>query len=149
MDCGMRDPFAGPFRRTGPAIFNPPNPFGAIRRFALDRCCRVNMLPAVTSSRFLILAALCVCMPSARAAFGLKDDGNTFTIDCESNPAVIVQVNKTNGNLQSIRVNGTELQKNPRGSHINSGFGKAAVTEEKVSKEDLLKEDDMPEGYGG
>jgi len=28
-------------------------------------------------------------------------------------------------------------------------IAKAEVTEEKVSKEDLLKEDDMPEGYGG
>jgi trigger factor len=27
--------------------------------------------------------------------------------------------------------------------------GKAAVTEKKVSKDDLLKEDDLPEGYGG
>ncbi len=69
-----------------------------------------------------------VSLATARADFALKDDGKVFTIDCGSSPALVVQVNKTNGNLQSIRVNGTELQKNARGSHINSGFGKATVT---------------------
>lgn len=73
------------------------------------------------------LPALLLLLQAAHAEFSLKDDGKSFTIDCGSTPAVIVQVNKTNGNLQSILVNGTQLQKNPRGSHINSGFGKSDV----------------------
>ncbi|MEO7101102.1 MAG: rhamnogalacturonan lyase B N-terminal domain-containing protein, partial [Luteolibacter sp.] len=67
------------------------------------------------------LLALLLFVQSAGAQFALKDDGKFFTVDCESVPKTIVQVNKSNGNLQSILVNGIQLQKNPRGSHINSG----------------------------
>jgi rhamnogalacturonan endolyase len=75
---------------------------------------------------------------TATAEFSLKDDGKFFTIDCESKPAVVIQVNKSNGNLQSILVNGTELQKNTRGSHINSGFGNSTVTAKTLGDDRIL-----------
>lgn len=58
--------------------------------------------------------------------FSLMDEEKFFTIDCGSTPETVVRVDKVNGNLRSIVVDGTELQKNARGSHINSGFGKTA-----------------------
>lgn len=75
---------------------------------------------------------------SAHAEFSLKDDGKSYGMDCGSSPSVVVYVNKSNGNLQSIRVNGTELQKNPRGSHINSGFGKADVVAKALGDDRVL-----------
>ncbi|RYD31776.1 MAG: rhamnogalacturonase B, partial [Verrucomicrobiaceae bacterium] len=64
--------------------------------------------------------------PALGGEFSFKDEGKFFTIDCGSEPETVVKVDKTNGNLRSILVNGTELQRNARGSHINSGFGKSA-----------------------
>ncbi|MEO5713433.1 MAG: rhamnogalacturonan lyase B N-terminal domain-containing protein [Luteolibacter sp.] len=84
------------------------------------------------------LLPLLLVAQTATAAFSLKDDGKFFTIDCESKPAVVIQVNKSNGNLQSILVNGTQLQKNPRGSHVNSGFGNAKVTSKTLGDDRIL-----------
>lgn len=84
------------------------------------------------------LLALLLAVPAANAAFSLKDDGKSFTVDCESSPKLVVQVNKTNGNLQSILVNGTQLQTNPRGSHINSGFGNSTVTAKPFGDDRIL-----------
>ena len=81
-----------------------------------------------------LLASLAV----ARADFALKDEGKFYTIDCDSIPKVVVQVNKSNGNLQSILVNNTQLQKNRAGSHINSGFGKATVTAKALGDDRIL-----------
>ncbi|MEO7101545.1 MAG: rhamnogalacturonan lyase B N-terminal domain-containing protein [Luteolibacter sp.] len=81
-----------------------------------------------------LLASLAV----ARAQFALKDDGKFFTVDCESVPKTVVEVNKSNGNLQSILVNGIQLQKNPRGSHINSGFGSSQVTAKAIGDDRIL-----------
>ncbi len=84
------------------------------------------------------LLPLLLAAQTAWADFALKDDGKFFTVDCESKPSVVIQINKSNGNLQSILVNGTQLQKNPRGSHINSGFGKATVTAQTLGDDRIL-----------
>lgn len=75
---------------------------------------------------------------TAEAAFSLAEDPKFFTIDCESAPNLVVRVSRANGNLQSIRVDGTELQKNQRGSHINSGLGRAEVTARAVGEDRVL-----------
>jgi rhamnogalacturonan endolyase len=75
---------------------------------------------------------------SASAEFSLKDDGKSFTIDCDSTPSLVVQVNKSNGNLQSILVNGTQLQTNRSGSHLNSGFGKSEITAKSIGDDRFL-----------
>ncbi|MES2922611.1 MAG: rhamnogalacturonan lyase B N-terminal domain-containing protein [Verrucomicrobiota bacterium] len=85
-----------------------------------------------------LLLALLLAVQTTRAEFSLKDDGKSFTIDCESTPKVVVQINKTNGNIQSLLVNGTQLQTNPRGSHINSGFGKCEVTAKPFGDDRIL-----------
>ncbi len=95
-----------------------------------------GMLKPVTSMK--LLTALLLLIAPLHAAFSLKDDAKFFTIDCESKPPVVIQVNKSNGNLQSILVNGTELQKNPRGSHINSGFGNSTVTAKTLGDDRIL-----------
>ena len=84
------------------------------------------------------LLSLLLIIQTANAQFSLKDEGKFFTIDCGSTPAVVVQVNKSNGNLQSILVNGTQLQRNRAGSHINSGFGKSAVTAKTLGDDRIL-----------
>lgn len=85
-----------------------------------------------------LLLALLLAVQTASAGFSLKEDGKFLTIDCDSTPALVVQINKTNGNLQSIRVNGTQLQTNPSGSHINSGFGKSTVTAKPFGDDRIL-----------
>ena len=84
------------------------------------------------------LLSLLLIIQTANAQFSLKDEGKFFTIDCGSTPAVVVQVNKSIGNLQSILVNGTQLQRNRAGSHINSGFGKSAVTAKTLGDDRIL-----------
>lgn len=78
-----------------------------------------------------IAASLCT---SARGEFGLTEDRHVLTIDCESRPGLVVKVRKSDGSLRSIVVNGSEMQKHPRGSHINSGLGDSA--EVKVLRND-------------
>jgi rhamnogalacturonan endolyase len=92
-------------------------------------------LPALIGT---IGCAFSLALPSAHAEFGLKDEPKFFTIDCDSTPSVLVRVNKTNGSLQSLLVNGTELQKNPRGSHINSGFGNSKVSAKTFGDDRIL-----------
>ncbi|MEO5913740.1 MAG: rhamnogalacturonan lyase B N-terminal domain-containing protein [Luteolibacter sp.] len=82
----------------------------------------------------VLLASLAM----AEAEFSLKDEGKFLTIDCDSSPALVVQVNKANGNLQSIRVNGTQLQTNSRGSHLNSGFGGDSKVSAKALGDDKI-----------
>jgi rhamnogalacturonan endolyase len=84
------------------------------------------------------LLFLLFLFPLAHADFSLKDQGKHFTVNCDSTPPLVVQINKTNGNLQSILVSGTQLQTDPRGSHINSGFGKARVTAKEFGDDRIL-----------
>lgn len=87
----------------------------------------------------LQLLAILLAAQASAGEFSLKDEGKFFTIDCGSKPEVVCKVDKANGNLRSIVVNGTELQKNARGSHINSGFGKAAkVTASTIGDDRVL-----------
>lgn len=85
----------------------------------------------------------CFCLallvsPALGGEFSFKDDGKFFVIDCGSKPETVVKVDKANGNLRSILVEGAELQKNARGSHINSGFGKTAKVTAKAIGDDRV-----------
>lgn len=76
---------------------------------------------------------------AADAGLSFKDLGKFYEVNCDSKPAVEIQIDKANGNLRSIRVNGTQLQTNSRGSHINSGFGgKADVSAKPIGTDRLL-----------
>lgn len=87
----------------------------------------------------LQILPLLLATQASGGELSLKDDGKFFTIDCGSTPETVVRVDKANGNLRSIVVNGTELQKNARGSHINSGFGKTAkVTATTIGDDKVL-----------
>lgn len=97
--------------------------------------------PVTRIIQLLLLPFLAV---TAHAGFSLDEDGKYFTIDCESKPSLVVRIDKSNGNLQSILVNGTQLQTNPRGSHINSGFGKAGVTAKEIGNDRILVTIDSP-----
>lgn len=107
-----------------------------------------NHPASAAQNRFIslkILLSLLLTLHAVQAKFALTEDAKFFTIDCESNPAVVVKVNKANGNLQSIRVNNTELQKNSRGSHINSGFGNSSVTSRSFGQDRILITVEKPE----
>src|SRR5690606_25652571 len=86
----------------------------------------------------LPLAAAFGLAADVRAQFGLHEDDRFYTIDCESQPSLRVKVSKANGNLQSIVVDGTELQRNPRGSHLNSGFGNGSKVAAKTFGDDRI-----------
>lgn len=96
--------------------------------------------PIVRTVRFLLqLLPVLLTAQVSGGEFSLRDDGKFLIIDCGSKPDVVCKVDKANGNLRSILVNGTELQKNARGSHINSGFGKTAkVTSRTIGDDRVL-----------
>ena len=59
---------------------------------------------------------------TAAAAFGLTQDSSTYTVD--SGAGLVFKVNRTNGDINSIRMNGgVELLGQTKGSHISSGLG--------------------------
>lgn len=85
------------------------------------------------------LCLVLLASPALGGEFSFKDEGKSFVIDCGSEPETVVKVDKANGNLRSVLVNGTELQRNARGSHINSGFGKSAkVTAKPIGDDRVL-----------
>lgn len=60
--------------------------------------------------------------PQAQGAFGLVEETRALVVD--SGAGLVFKVNKTNGDIFSIRYKGgAELQQRTRGSHIASGLG--------------------------
>lgn len=63
-----------------------------------------NHPASAAQNRFIslkILLALLLTLHAVQAKFALTEDAKFFTIDCESTPAVVVKVNKSNGNTHS------------------------------------------------
>ena len=71
-------------------------------------------------------------------AFGLTDDGKAFVVD--SGAGLVFKVNKTNGDIVSIRYKGgAELQEAKKGSHIASGLGSATKVTSVVIGDAIVK----------
>lgn len=79
---------------------------------------------------FLAFAALSIALWTglSRAAFGIVESGNSYTIDAGSSNALIFSVDRSSCDITSILYRGTELQSPAKGSHIGSGLGQASVS---------------------
>jgi rhamnogalacturonan endolyase len=68
----------------------------------------------------------CVMLPRmASAAFGLTDSGGKLTVD--TGAGLTFRVNKSNSDIDSIKINGNEIQQQSPWSHVNSGIGATAT----------------------
>ncbi|PTT80032.1 hypothetical protein DBR42_20265, partial [Pelomonas sp. HMWF004] len=74
----------------------------------------------------LAAALCCGYSPAALAAFGVTDASGVLTVD--SGAGLVFKVNKTSGDITSIKLNGgAELQGQTKFSHISSGLGAPAT----------------------
>lgn len=75
---------------------------------------------------FTLITAVLVTPHAAYAAFGLTDNATTYGVD--TGAGLVFQVNKTNGDINSIVFNGVEYRSTTgRFSHIASGLGSATT----------------------
>ncbi len=65
-------------------------------------------------------------MPRALAAFGLTSSGGFYTVD--TGAGLVFMVEQANGDITSLKYNGTEYQATDKHSQISSGLGSATVT---------------------
>ncbi|KAF9629561.1 Galactose-binding domain-like protein [Lasiodiplodia theobromae] len=90
-----------------------------------------------------MLAALSVgllvslCSQSALAAFGVTDNGDSYTIDAGSANPLIFTVDSSSCDITSILYRSQEYQYSATGSHIGSGLGSADVSVETL--DDVIK----------
>lgn len=68
----------------------------------------------------------------ALAAFGVTDNGDSYTIDAGSSNPLVITVDSSNCDITSILYRSQEYQYSSKGSHISSGLGSADVTAETV-----------------
>ncbi len=60
------------------------------------------------------------------AAVGFSDDGTYYTVN--TNAGLVYKIKKSNGDMTSCKLNGTELCGSTKASHISSGLGSAKVS---------------------
>ncbi|KAL4799374.1 Rhamnogalacturonase B, N-terminal-domain-containing protein [Aspergillus venezuelensis] len=77
------------------------------------------------SSQLFASAAL---WAGANAAFGITDNGDSYTIDAGSANPLTFTVSQSSCDITSIYYYGAELQYQSTGSHIGSGLGSATVS---------------------
>ncbi|KAH7063647.1 putative rhamnogalacturonate lyase A [Macrophomina phaseolina] len=71
------------------------------------------------------------------AAFGLTDNGDSYTIDAGSTNPLVITVDSSNCDITSFVYRSQEYQYASKGSHISSGLGSADVTAETI--DDVIK----------
>ncbi|KAF9729195.1 rhamnogalacturonase B [Paraphaeosphaeria minitans] len=76
---------------------------------------------------WVILLALC---GGVNAAFGLTSTSAKYTVDTDG--GLVFEVNRSNGDITSLKYNGVEYQGSGKASSINSGLGASTVTGETV-----------------
>jgi rhamnogalacturonan endolyase len=83
----------------------------------------------------------CLALPaSAFGAFGLTSNTGYYTVDCGSSPDLVFVVNRTNGDLDSVKYNGVEYNDQSKASGIASGLGTpTTVTESSTSSNITIK----------
>ncbi|KKY20744.1 putative rhamnogalacturonate lyase a [Diplodia seriata] len=86
---------------------------------------------------FSIALLVSICSQVALAAFGLTDNGDSYTIDAGSSNSLVVTVDSASCDITSIVFYGQEYQYSAQGSHIGSGLGSADVTAETI--DDVIK----------
>jgi rhamnogalacturonan endolyase len=89
-----------------------------------------NNQPWLTRSVLTTLGAAAACLVFGQSAFGgtigVTDNGTTVVVDTHA--GLVYTVQKSSGDVTSIKWNGNELQSSSKGSHISSGLGSATVT---------------------
>ncbi|SDL01609.1 rhamnogalacturonan endolyase [Paenibacillus sp. OK060] len=87
------------------------------------------MKKAFSSFLLLVMMAAAVLYPTSTghaATINVTDNGSR--IEVNTGAGLVYTVNKTNGDIISAKMNGTELNGSSKGSHISSGLGSANVT---------------------
>ncbi|MDK8190534.1 rhamnogalacturonan lyase B N-terminal domain-containing protein [Paenibacillus sp. UMB7766-LJ446] len=82
-----------------------------------------------SSFLILVMMAAAVLYPTSTghaATINVTDNGSR--IEVNTGAGLVYTVNKTNGDIISAKMNGTELNGSSKGSHIGSGLGSANVT---------------------
>lgn len=81
--------------------------------------------PAKIISLFLLTTILSMlllpCANVFAAAIGVTDDGTNIVIDTKA--GLVYKIKKSNGDMTSCKLNGTELNGSSKASHIGSGLG--------------------------
>lgn len=73
---------------------------------------------------FVLMVAMCTFLPSTKvsaAAIGVIDNGSKIVVDTKA--GLVYTIDKTNGDMTSCKLNGTELLGSTKPSHISSGLG--------------------------
>ncbi|QLG37717.1 hypothetical protein HW560_06100 [Paenibacillus sp. E222] len=87
------------------------------------------MKKGISSFLFLVMMTAAVLYPTSTghaATIYVTDNGSR--IEVNTGAGLVYTVNKTNGDIISAKMNGTELNGSSKGSHIGSGLGSANVT---------------------
>ncbi|WP_063565810.1 rhamnogalacturonan lyase B N-terminal domain-containing protein [Paenibacillus sp. O199] len=82
-----------------------------------------------SSFLLMVMMAAAVLYPTSTghaATINVTDNGSR--IEVNTGAGLVYTVNKTNGDIISAKMNGTELNGSSKGSHISSGLGSANVT---------------------
>ncbi|CAL1712560.1 unnamed protein product [Somion occarium] len=72
------------------------------------------------------LLAFLLYLPLTFAAFGVTTSGNNLLVD--SGAGLVTTINRSNGDLTSLKFNGKELQDQSKFTQLSSGLGSATVT---------------------
>lgn len=87
------------------------------------------MKKGFSSFLFLVMMAAAVLYPTSTghaATIYVTDNGSR--VEVNTGAGLVYTVNKTNGDIISAKMNGTELNGSSKASHIGSGLGSANVT---------------------
>lgn len=101
--------------------------------FKLLVCLSDRRLKSATSThimlpRTLLLSSIALWAKAANAAFGIVNNGDSYTIDAGSANPLKFTVSQSSCDITSISYYGAELQYQSTGSHIGSGLGSATVS---------------------
>ncbi|KAF2678739.1 polysaccharide lyase family 4 protein [Lentithecium fluviatile CBS 122367] len=82
--------------------------------------------------RFFVTSAIALALgQGANAAFGLTSTSSRYIVDTDG--GLVFEVNRSNGDITSLKYNGVEYQGTGKASAINSGLGTSTVTGETVN----------------
>lgn len=79
-------------------------------------------------SKPLLVSSVGLLARAANAAFGVTDNGDSYTIDANSPNPLQFTVDQASCDITSIVYYGSEFQYSGKGSHIGSGLGSATVS---------------------
>ena len=88
-------------------------------------------------NKLLVATLVAVCSQSVLAAFGITDNGDSYTIDAGSANPLIITVDSASCDITSILYRSQEYQYSSQASHIGSGLGSATVTAETIDGRSL------------